>query len=163
MAPFGFSNRKRFKRRLEAIPKHVKQSQIETIGAAAEELAAAQRRGVNRVSGKLQDSIRAEDVSTPDRIAFTVSAGGPTTTKTIGQRSYTDEISIGQGKRTQGFSKLAGGLRVTYDYALAQEFGTARGPAQPFFWPPYRAKKRAFKSRANRAAKKAILKGASTS
>lgn len=36
------------------------------------------------------------------------------------------------------------------------EHGTSRSAAKPSFWPAYRLKKRAFKSRVSRAAKKAI-------
>lgn len=44
----------------------------------------------------------------------------------------------------------------TYDYAIAQEFGTQDMQANPFFWPAYRLLKKKFGSRRSRAMNKAI-------
>jgi HK97 gp10 family phage protein len=47
---------------------------------------------------------------------------------------------------------MAGGASTTvaarngqgnYNYAIGAEFGTSKEPAQPFFWPSYRVRRRA--------------------
>jgi HK97 gp10 family phage protein len=85
-------------------------------------------------TGALKASIRVEPGRFPGQVL--IKAGGPTTTKQVRQ----------------------GSGNATYDYALAQEFGTHEHGAQPFFWPSYRLKKkrarRAIKSRITRAIKK---------
>ena len=55
----------------------------------------------------------------------------------------------------------AGGPLTTrggYDYANAIEFGTEKMPAQSFFWPSYRLRKRPIIARLARRARKAIEK-----
>ena len=81
---------------------------------------------------ELRDSIRVEAGRRPLQ-AF-VRAGGPTTTI----------ISVQTGH--------------PYDYAIANEFGTQRMVAQPFFWPVYRLMKRRIRAAMSRAARKAIAK-----
>lgn len=51
--------------------------------------------------------------------------------------------------------RVSAGNREAF-YASWVEFGHGDTPAHPFFWPAYRLKRRAFKSRMSRAAKKAI-------
>jgi HK97 gp10 family phage protein len=41
-------------------------------------------------------------------------------------------------------------------YETFVEFGTVNMPAQPFFWPAYRASRRSIRSRISRAVKKAV-------
>jgi HK97 gp10 family phage protein len=48
------------------------------------------------------------------------------------------------------------GVSVSFDYALAQEFGTEDLPPSPFFYPPYRINRRKYSSRVTRAISKAI-------
>jgi len=61
-----------------------------------------------------------------------------------------DSIRVEESKRDPLQALvLAGGPTTThgnYDYALAVEFGTVHNPAQPFFWPTYRANKVAIRS-----------------
>lgn len=45
-------------------------------------------------------------------------------------------------------------------YASWVEFGHGDTPPQPFFWPAYRLKRRAFRTRMAKAAKRAIKDGA---
>lgn len=80
--------------------------------------------------GDLQMSIRSQ----PGRhdLAIEVRAGGEATTR---------EVRAGSG--------------VTYDYALANEFGTSQMEERPFFWPSYRSVKKRAKNRATRAVRKA--------
>lgn len=70
-------------------------------------------------------------------LQLNVRAGGALTTKTIGDRTYQREIKIGVGEETQGVAK--GNQSVTYDYALAIEYGTQHAAAEPFFYSTYRA------------------------
>jgi len=99
----------------------------------AAELVADQKSFVPVDDGDLRDSIGRSPLSS-GRIGQVVFAGGPTTTRPV--RS---------------------GVSVTYDYALAQEFGRFGQHPNPFFYPAYRFKKRRFKSRITREVKKAIL------
>lgn len=151
----GFKNAKRASRRLRAIPPLVRKQVRAQLTANAAELVRAQKAFAPVDDGDLRASIRFEDASSAGRIAMTVKAGGSRTTKAIGTRTYDREVNINTGD-TRGRAKKAGGKSVTYDYALGQEFGTEDMPANPFFFPPYRAKKRAFKRTRNKAAKDAI-------
>lgn len=138
----AFSNVARLRRRLKAIPKGVRKAVHAQLEANSKELNEAQRRFAPKDDGELRGSMVTEDVSTSTRIAYRVKAGGDATRRPIRN------------------SKKGS---PTYDYALAQEYGTKNMPANPFFWPPYRAKRKAFAARVNRAAKKAVLEGAKTS
>lgn len=129
----GFKNARRASRRLRAIPPAVRKKVRAQLRANAAELVASQRAFAPVEDGKLQASIQFSDTSTANRIAMTVTAGGAATTRPVRK-----------------------GQTATYDYALGQEFGTEDMPANPFFFPPYRAKKRAFKRTRNKAAKDAI-------
>jgi HK97 gp10 family phage protein len=81
---------------------------------------------------ELRDSIRVEPGRRPLQVF--VRAGGPTTTKR---------------------GKLSG---RPYDYALANEFGTQKMAAQPFFWPTYRLLKKRIRAAMARRARLAISK-----
>lgn len=100
-------------------------------------------------SGKLRDSIKYRMGAGGDAdLSVLITAGGPETTV---------EVRKGSGK--------------PFDYALAAEFGVAAHEAggkfegaehpgaqsQPFFWPAYRAHRRAAKSRITRGLKKGII------
>lgn len=100
----------------------------------AQQLMEMQKRFVPEDSGELRDSIRSEPGK--HEFAIVVRAGGETTTKPI--------------------RKAKNGSKVEYDYALAQEFGTERMPANPFFWPAYRTLRKPMRARVNRAIRKVI-------
>jgi HK97 gp10 family phage protein len=56
-----------------------------------------------------------------------------------------ESIRVEQGRRPARALVRAGGPKTTvggYDYALANEFGTAKMAAQPFFWSTYRAERK---------------------
>jgi HK97 gp10 family phage protein len=72
--------------------------------------------------GNLQDSIRWEFDKRVPGSRILIKAGGPKTTV-----------------------RIAHGATAQYDYARAQEFGTVKRPAEPFFWNTVR--RRAKKSR----------------
>jgi HK97 gp10 family phage protein len=70
-----------------------------------------------------------------------------------------DSIRVEQGRRPSRFLVRAGGPKTTrggYDYALANEFGTQKMSAQPFFWPTYRAEKKRIRRNLNAAIRKAL-------
>lgn len=151
----AFTNRDRLRRKMKSIPVGVRKALKAQNAANAEELVQTIKGFAPVASGALRDSVRAQDVSDSTRISHRVSMGGSRTTKAIGTRTYDSAVRIGSGD-TAGRKKLAGGENVTYDYALAQEFGTSDHEANPSFWPAWRLKRRRFKSRMSRRAKKAI-------
>jgi HK97 gp10 family phage protein len=55
-----------------------------------------------------------------------------------------------------GGQKTAGTGEKPYDYARANEFGTQKMAAQPFFFPPYRARKKEIRGATRKAIKKAV-------
>lgn len=122
---------------MAAIPKKVREAAERQLDVNADELVAAQRVAAPEKEGALRDSIRKEDASGEGRVARAVRAGGKTTTRPVRK-----------------------GATATYDYALAQELGTEKMPANPFFYPPYRAKRRKFKARIGTAIRRAIRDGA---
>lgn len=74
-----------------------------------------------------------------------------------------DSIRVEQGRRPARALVRAGGLKTTregYDYALANEFGTSKMNAQPFFWPTYRAERKRIRRELNKAVIAALAKRA---
>lgn len=132
----GLSNTKRAIGRLRKIPPAIRRGQRAEIMSAAQELVAAQK-AVAPVAdidgGELRDSIRYEDVSNANRIAARVRAGGAATTRLV---------------RT--------GQSVSYDYSLAAELGTSEMAARPFFYGPYRARRKQFRRKRDKSARDAI-------
>jgi len=130
----AFTNRDRLRRRLKAIPVEVRKAAKAQNRANAEELVETIKRfAPPDESGALRASVKNQDVSTSTRIAQQVRAGGTATTKPVRESAKAP----------------------TYDYALAQEYGTAKMPANPFFWPSWRSVRKKLKARMTRAAKKA--------
>lgn len=82
-------------------------------------------------SGKLRQSIRIEEDAANLRVI--IRAGGPLTTKPVRK-----------------------GVKQTYDYALAQEFGTHKEHAAPFFYPTWRTGRARARGTINKAIKQAI-------
>jgi HK97 gp10 family phage protein len=82
-------------------------------------------------TGHLRESIRKEPGR--DVLQVKVKAGGPLTTK---------EVRKGSG--------------VPYDYARADEFGTQKDPAHPFFWPSYHLMKKSIRAAVRKTIAKAI-------
>lgn len=135
MAGFGAA-KKRLSKKMAAVPKEVRKALRAQNRANAEELVQTIKGFIDDKSGALGSSIKRKDVSNSKRISQRITAGGSTTTKPV--------------------RKMKNGASPTYDYALANEFGTENMPAQPFFWPAWRLKRRRFKTRMSREAKKAI-------
>jgi HK97 gp10 family phage protein len=122
-------------RRLMAIPQEVRAAARQQLIANAAELVRMQQSLAPVDSGDLRKSIRAK--AGRNELQIMVVAGGALTTR---------EVRKGSGR--------------PYDYALGQEYGNAQTPAQPFFFPSYRALKKPMKSKLSRAANKAIKKAA---
>ena len=108
---------KKFQRVLASLPPATRTAIMGEIAHQALVLRNDIRAAAPRGEGALVASVRVEPGRRP--MAAVVRAGGPTTTHRV----------------SNGW----------YDYAIAQEFGTHRNPAQPFFWPTYRAKKKAMR------------------
>lgn len=150
--PRGFTKMDRLARlkaltaQLDAIPPAVLLAMEKVTDKNADELMMQQRRVAEKLSGDLARSIRKyrTNKAATGKVGTTIRAGGALTTRKV------DNPRNPKGKNQ-------------YDYALANEFGTYNAttgePAmekQPFFFAPYRAKKRSFNERMRRAAKKAI-------
>jgi len=85
-----------------------------------------------------------------------------------GRNELLESIVSGQGRHELQARITAGGIlttrsvregaSATYDYAMANEYGTQKMPAQPFFWPTYRMMKKRTRSEIARAMRKGIEK-----
>lgn len=125
-----------FRQLMERVPKKVADGLRSAPRSEGERLAAAMRMAVPKgIDGRneLLESIRVEDGRRPLQVL--VKAGGALTTKDVRQ-----------------------GSGVSYDYALANEFGTRKMSAQPFFWPTYRLMKRRIRAGIARRARAEIQK-----
>ncbi|WP_336747761.1 HK97-gp10 family putative phage morphogenesis protein [Aureimonas altamirensis] len=126
----------RFNRVMKRIPEAVKDEVMDSLDAAAELVVETQRSYAPVDDGTLKASIRRGRVSeSENRLAVTVEAGGPTTTRPV-----------------------RNGQKAEYDYSLGVEFGTSDTPAQPFFYPGYRAARKRVRGRTTRAVKRAVKK-----
>lgn len=136
---------KKLVRSLKQMPIEARKEIGPAIDKGADELVRLQRAAAPKDKFKLVRSIRKEKGGTrigsqlkgDAGLSTAVVAGGPLTTK---------EVRSGSG--------------VSYDYALAGEFGTSDTPAQPYFYGPYRLIKRRIKSRITRATTKSAKKAA---
>ena len=127
----------RLQKRLDAIPKSVREAVRPALTKSGEELTAAMRRLAPEDTGALKDSIVA---TLP------------------GER--TPPYSQPGGARLVGENEVvvtAGNSGVRYPHLV--EYGTAQAPAQPFFWPAFRLLKRRIEGRLKRAIGKAVRDG----
>lgn len=105
----------------------------------ADELAAAIKAAAPVKTGRLRDSVQVRRGR--NTLELEVTAGGDATTTAYDRSAtYRREVKIGSGD-TAGIARMPQGAGVTYDYSRAVEFGTVHTPAQPFFWPTYRARR----------------------
>jgi HK97 gp10 family phage protein len=116
--------------RLARLPKAAKAAVGPVLDKSADELVTAQRSLAPVADGTLKTSIKWHESGELQR---TVEAGGQATTLPV-----------------------RNGASATFDYALAQEFGTEKMPAHPFFWPGYRLLRKRIRSRIKRAITKAV-------
>lgn len=128
--------RRRIDKTFRAIADECEDEVLDTIFTQAALLAASQRRVVPVEEGDLRQSIRVEKGRRKFQVL--VKAGGPLTTKPVRNSEK--------------------GNSPTYDYALAQEFGTEKMPKNPFFYPVYRARRKDIKAAVRKAVKKAVVK-----
>lgn len=126
-------NRERLKRKLAALPKAARAEIVPALRKSADEITNAQQRFVPVEDGVLRSTIR--NTVNEAELRATMTAGGAATTKPVRD-----------------------GADASYDYAMAQEFGTAKMPANPFFFPGFRLVKKRAKSRITRATTKAAKK-----
>lgn len=129
----------RLKRRLEAIPKAVRDATQPALAKAGQELVAAMKTLAepSRDTGELIDSI---------------------TLTTAGNR--TPPYSEPGGSRVVPENAVlitAGNTKVRYAHLV--EYGTSHSKAEPFFWPAYRLLRKKLKSSIKRAQRKAVRQG----
>ena len=121
------------------LPMRLKRELAMTIRDEAEGLAAAIRAEAPRDTGALVDSVQVRRKK--HDLELEVTAGGATTTRSYDRRTgYEREVVI-DGRSNEGIAKREGGDSVSYDYALANEYGTEDQTAQPFFYPTVRARR----------------------
>jgi HK97 gp10 family phage protein len=134
------------KRKLAATLKE----EAEGLRAAIEEVAPKGDTGNLAVSVKVRRKKNELDLE--------VTAGGDLTTKTYGRGTDYDSAVVVDGRDNSGKSKVAvgQGSGVTYDYALASEFGTSKEEAQPFFYPTFRARQAGIRQAIDDAVDEAI-------
>lgn len=146
----AFSNRDRLKRKLRSLPAAAEKAVKAQLEKEAADLADLIRRRVPVDTGTLRDSVRVTPGDRP--LSLKIKAGGETTRKKV--RKGVKDVHFAK-------AKITGGSRGEYDYARGVEFGTSEQPAQPFFWPSYRQRKRQIRRRMSTAAKRAVRKSAS--
>lgn len=134
-----------------SIPKKVYDQVRATMAAQADKIVSEMKRFAPVDTGDLQMSISWCWGNAP---AGTMTLGHVTDGRGKGSRSFK------QGKDTTGLriSIYAGGGDEFYAWFV--EFGTQNMPAQPFFFPIYRANKRSAKSAITRAISKGVKDGA---
>ena len=123
----------RLQRRLKAIPQQVRDEMNVVLDKQAHELAATMKQLAPQEDGDLRESIQVE--ASPTYLARAVVAGGAKTTRPVRE-----------------------GADASYDYAFAQELGTTKMPANPFFYPAVRLLNKRIKRRIKAAAARAVKK-----
>lgn len=138
-------------RRWGAVPEAVRAAAKEALEKNAQELVQAMRRFVPKDSMALANSIGWTWGEAP---AGSMSVGS------VGAREYgTMRITIYAGNEQSIVTNKRG---IRFQNARIQEFGTKKMPANPFFYPAWRALRRRQRARLARAIRQAIKKAAST-
>src|SRR4051812_34042824 len=127
---------KRLQRRLEAIPKAVIAAAQPALEKSGQELVGAMKSlaETSRDTGDLIDSIQ----------MTTAGNSTPPYSQPGGSRVVPPNAVV----------VTVGNTDVRYPHLV--EYGTAKAPAQPFFWPAYRLLKRKITSRIKRGVSKAV-------
>lgn len=92
-------------------------------------------------TGKLRDSVRVRRKR--NDLDLEVTAGGDETTRMYGRDTdYASDVVI-DGRSNKGIAKRrkGEGRGVSFDYALAVEYGTVNQEAEPFFFATYRQRR----------------------
>lgn len=126
-------------RRLERIPDEVRRRAKAELMLGGREVNMLQRSLAPKDDLTLASTIRSEPLPDP-QIGVVILAGGEATTKPVRETKK--------------------GNSPEYDYALAQEFGTEKMPANPFFRPAIHVKKKQVRNRVRAAARKALRSAA---
>ena len=140
LRPLNAASRARLKAKIARIPEGLRAIAQASLEASGEQMVTAMKQAAPKEDGQLIASIRMEALAAGEGIGVRILAGGPLTTRPV--------------------RKTSKGNAPTYDYALAQEFGTAKMAANPFFFPTYRRLKGRTRSRVTAALKKAIKRAA---
>ncbi len=128
----------RLERRLEAIPKAVRQAVFPALETSGRELAATMRKLAPEDEGDLKASIA---VTMPGHATPAYSQPG-------GSRVANDnEVIVTVGNESVRYAHLV-------------EYGTAHAHAQPFFWPAFRILRKRIEGRIKRSIGKAVTDGA---
>jgi HK97 gp10 family phage protein len=134
----------RLTRKLHLIPAKVIEAAEASLEASAEQLVQMMRRLAPKDSGDLAASIGWTWGDAPKGALVIGTFRG----KGGGARAKANlVITVYAGGKGPGFDAF---------YARFQEFGTVKMRANPFFFPAYRARKRAIRSKLTRDVKKAI-------
>lgn len=119
------------------LPFKVKRELVAAIKVEADHLADAIKAAAPVNTGALRDSVKVR--RTKNELTLFVTAGGDATTRAYERNTgYESEVVI-DGRDNSGKAKQADGAGVSYDYAMAIEYGTSKENAQPFFYPTVRA------------------------
>lgn len=132
----------KIKRNLQRVAKAVEKPVADTLFTQAALIATEMRSFApvdpdSETPGALKDSVRVEEGRPTDKkfVVVRIKAGGKKTTR-------------------------EGANGKPYDYARAVEFGTQEHPAQPFFFPVYRARRKEARAAVKRAITKAVKEAA---
>jgi HK97 gp10 family phage protein len=125
----------KLRRRLERIPAEVRKRTQAELMLQGREINMLQRSLAPKDDLTLASTIRSEPLPSPE-IGVVMRAGGPATTKPVRETEK--------------------GNSPEYDYALAQEFGTEEMPANPFFMPAIKVKRKQARNRVRAAARKGL-------
>lgn len=150
MADARWVNKDKILARLRRLPPAVTDAVRAELKVQVDALAEAMRRAAPvGATGNLRKSILVRPGSRP--ISYVVEAGGVLTT-----------VKVRKGVSDRDFARAlqSGGNRGEFDYARGVEFGhmTPAGghvPANPFFYPTYRARKKPIQAALRKAAREA--------
>lgn len=138
----------RLTRKLQLIPSKVIEAAAKSLEDSAEELVQMMRRIAPKDSGDLAASIGWTWGDAPKGsmvIGTFKSSRRASKGATLAQASLM--ITVYAGGKGPGFDAF---------YARFQEFGTVKMRANPFFYPSYRARRRAIRAKLTRDVKKAV-------
>jgi HK97 gp10 family phage protein len=134
-----------FQRRWKAVPARVAAEVKRTMEDVADEIVAQMYTVAPHLTGDLAGSIGWTWGDAPK---------GSLTIGTVGKTKYAAlRITIYAGS---GDTVVTGARGQKYQLAKIQEFGTTKMPANPFFYPVWRVKRRSAQNRMTRAINKAI-------
>jgi len=139
----------KFNARVAAIPERIRENVQKAMEAAADQIVADMKRLAPKDTGELAASIGWTWGEAP---------AGSMVVGTVGRGTKRRAAAGGQYASMQ-ITIYAGGGKAFH--ARFQEFGTAKMPANPFFFPVWRARRRGVKSAISGAIRKALRESAS--